>query len=91
VSRIFYLPTFIKQIQTLHGKDAEACEKALVSFQQFVQTGAKSEGLGFKKLASDQFEIRVDLKKRIVMKKIDGDYYLALYGTHADIERFLKR
>ena len=91
MSRIFYLPTFVKQIQALRGKDADACEKALVTFQEFIQTGTKSEGLGFKKLAFDKFEIRVDLKKRIVMKKINGDYYLAFYGSHADIERFLKR
>ncbi len=91
MSRIFYLPTFLKQIRALRGKEANACEKALIAFQNFIQIGTKPEGLGFKKLSSDQFEVRVDLKKRIMMKKIDDDYYLALYGDHAAIERFLKR
>ena len=91
MNRTFYLPAFLKQIHQVRGKEAEDCEKALSAFQHFVQSGAKTEGLGFKKLAEDKFEIRVDLQKRIVRKKIDGDYYLALYGDHAAIERFLKR
>jgi len=28
---------------------------------------------------------------RIVMKKIGSDYYLALYGSHNEIEQFLRR
>ncbi len=91
MSRVYYLATFLKQIRKLRGKDAEACEQVLIAFQNFVQSGTKPEGLGFKKLSPSHFEIRVDLKKRIVMKKIEADYYLALYGDHVEIERFLKR
>lgn len=90
MSRIFYLPSFTKQLQRLRGGKAQAAEKALVAFHHFIQTGEKAHGLGFKKLASDKFEIRVDIRKRMVMKKIDEDYYLALYGNHEDIERFLR-
>ena len=90
MSRIFYLPPFVKQLQKLRGKEAQAAQEALISFDHFVRTGDKSTGLGFKKLAADKFEIRIDLKKRIVMKKIGEDYYLALYGNHDEIERFLK-
>ena len=91
MSRIFYLPSFVRQLQELRGKESEAAEKALNAFEHFVQTGEKSEGLGFKKLSDDKFEIRVDLRKRIVMKRIKSDYFLALYGDHAAIERFLRR
>ena len=91
MSQVFYLPSFVKQLRELRGKEAEAAEKALIRFQHFSQTGEKPEGLGFKKLAEDKFEIRVDIRKRIVMKKIGSDYYLALYGDHNTIERFLKR
>ena len=90
MNRIFYLPSFVRQLQKLKGGEAQAAEEALISLDHFVRTGDKSTGLGFKKLASDKFEIRVDLKKRIVMKKIEEDYYLALYGNHDEIERFLK-
>lgn len=91
MSQIFYLPSFLRQLQDLRGKEARIAEKALVSFERFAQTGEKTEGLGFKKLAFDKFEIRAGLDKRIVMKKIENDYYLALYGDHAAIERFLRR
>ncbi len=91
MSQIFYLPSFLKQLRRLSGREARAAEKALVSFEHFVRTGEKMEGLGFKKLAWDKFEIRAGLDKRIIMKKIENDYYLALYGDHAAIERFLRR
>jgi len=90
MSRVFYLPTFLKQLQKLKGEEARMTEEALVAFDHFVQSGGKTEGLGFKKLAHDKFEIRVDLRKRIVMKKIGEDYYLAFYGNHDAVERFLR-
>ena len=91
MSRIFYLSSFVKQLEKLRGKEARAVQEALVAFDYFVKTGEKAHGLGFKKLASDQFEIRVDIRKRIVMKKIGEDYYLALYGNHEEIEHFLRK
>ena len=91
MSRVFYLPSFIKQTEKLRHPQAEQAEEALVQFHRFVRTGEKSEGLGFKKIAHDLYEIRVDLRTRIVMQKIGEDYYLALYGDHTAIERFLKR
>ncbi len=90
MSRIFYLPVFLKQLQKLRGKEASLAEKALIAFHHFIQTGEKAEGLGFKKVGEDKYEIRVDIRTRIVMKKIGQDYYLALHGDHAAIERFLK-
>lgn len=91
MSRIYYLPSFAKQLRKLRDREAKAAEEALVAFDHFVRTGEKTIGLGLKKLASDKFEIRVDLKNRIVMKKIGEDYFIALYGDHASIERFLRR
>ena len=90
MSRIFYLPALLKQLEKLHGKEADLAQKALLAFDHFIHTGEKAEGLGFKKVGSDKYEIRADIRHRIVMKKIGQDYYLALYGDHASIERFLK-
>ena len=91
MSRVFYLPTFLKQLQKLKGREAHKAEEALVAFDHFVQSGEKTEGLGFKKLSHDKFEIHVDLRKQIVMKKMGDGYYLALYGDHDEVERFLRR
>lgn len=91
MSRVFYLPAFLKQIQKLRGQEARFAEKSLLAFDHFIRTGEMNAGLGFKKLTMDKFEIRVDLKNRIVMKKIGIDHYLALYGNHDEIERLLKR
>ena len=90
MNRIFYLPALLKQLEKLRGKEADLAQKALSAFDHFVHTGEKTEGLGFKKIGSDKYEIRIDIRRRIVMKKIGRDYYLALYGDHASIEHFLK-
>ena len=91
MSRIFYLPSFVKQLQKLRGEEQKAAEEALIAFNHFVKTGEKAAGLGYKKLAFDKFEIRVDLSNRMVMKKLGEDYFMAFYGDHASIERFLRR
>lgn len=77
MSRIFYLPTFVNQLHKLKGKEIESVRDALIVFDRFVRTGEKSTGLEFKKLAADKFEIRTDIRNRIIMKKIGEDYYLA--------------
>jgi len=85
------IPSFLKQIRGLRGKEAQTAEKALPAFDRFAETGEKAEGLGFKKIAAGKFEIRVDIRMRTVMKKIGPDYHLAHYGDHRAIERFLRR
>lgn len=90
MSRIFYLPTLLRQLEKIKGKEADLAQKALIAFDHFVRTGEKTEGLGFKKLTGDKYEIRAGIRHRVIMKKIGQDYYLALYGDHAAIERFLK-
>jgi hypothetical protein len=53
VSRIFYLPSFLKQLQKLRGKEAQACQEALIAFDSFIQTGEKTEGLGIGQALGD--------------------------------------
>lgn len=90
MSRIFYLPSFVKQLEKLRGKEAQAAEEALLAFHHFIESGEKTLGWGFKKLSLDKFEIRVDIRNRMIMKKIGEDCYLVLYGNHEEIERFLR-
>lgn len=90
MSRIFHLPSFSKQIEKLKGPESEAVEKALIQFYRFVKTGEKTEDLGFKKIASQFYEIRSGIRQRIAMRKHEGDYYLMIYGSHDDIQKFLK-
>ena len=91
MNRIFYLPSFIKQLEKLRGDEAERVEEALTQFQRFVQSGEKEVGLGFKKIGPSHYEIRTDIHKRIAMKKYEDGFYLAIYGNHDDIEKFLSK
>lgn len=84
------LPSFRRSTSKISGKDRENIIQAIEDFMVFVETGDKRVGLGFKKLRKDLYEFRVDLQKRIVVV-IEGNIcYLAYYGNHDEIERFLR-
>ncbi len=47
-------------------------------------------GYGFKKINGDKYEIRVDLRMRIVMKA-EGDTLIChVIGDHEDVKRYLR-
>lgn len=84
-----FLPSFRRSICKVLGKDREDIIQAIEDFRVFIETGNKGAGLGFKKLRRNLYEFRVDLQKRIVVVFEGNTYYLAYYGNHDEIERFL--
>ena len=65
-------------MSTLKGFLAALCAKTIPA------------GYGFKKINGDKYEIRVDMKTRIVMKA-DGDTLVChVVGNHEDVKRYLR-
>lgn len=59
-------------------------------YVDFFEGGPKPEGLGLKRLLKHIWEIRVDLKMRVVFR-LEGDLVqFGFVGNHDDIKRFLK-
>ena len=85
------LPSFKRSVSKIKGKEKEALIQTLDDLRIFLGSEQKTQGLGFKKLRKNIYEIRVDIDKRIVAAFLKDTFYLAFYGNHDDIERFLKR
>ena len=90
MKRLAYSRRFLKQLERLSVRDQEAVEKAFRIFWDGLQKGAFPKGLGLKKMAIDEYEIRVGLRIRIGINQ-DRDLFVAqLLGNHEDIRNFLK-
>jgi len=57
----------------------------------FLVTGILPKGLGFKKLIDDLYELRVDIRLRVILKIEKDIVFLVLVGSHNDIKRYLKK
>ena len=80
---------FRTQLRKLPPHDQRKAGAALEGFLAAL-TGQMPAGLGFKKINGDKYELRVDLRLRIVMKS-DGETFVChLIGNHEDVKRYLR-
>lgn len=83
-------PHFQKQLKKLPAADQQKAIDTLKQFLTALNSGSLPAGYGFKKVNGDKYEIRVDLKKRIVMKLEDDTFVCHLIGNHEDVRRYLR-
>ena len=88
--RLVVSKDFQKQIDGLSETEREKIQKTLKVLLASVKQGAMPKGLGFKKLDRDKYEIRVDIKTRIVLKVDEDAFILLLAGSHDQIKKHLK-
>ena len=69
----------------------QASEAAVDQLLQFIGEGKRPQGLGFRKLQRSFWEIRVDLKLRILVEMQGNVMSLVLVGSHDEIRRALRR
>lgn len=81
---------FKKQLQKLPPQDRQKTVDALKHFLESLKTGKIPQGLGFKKINGDKYEIRVHIRLRIALKA-DGDTLIChLVGDHETLRKYLK-
>ena len=90
MKKVFPLPSFERLARKLTALEKRSLVESLENFNQFLISGTLSSGLGYKKIADDKFEFRVDIKLRVLVKVEGDNYYLVLVGNHDDIRRYLK-
>jgi len=84
------LPSFERTLGKLSTKDKEKLKKSLHQLNNFLVTGILPKGLGLKKLIDDLYELRVDIRLRVILKMEKDTVFLVLVGSHNDIKRYLK-
>ena len=81
---------FQKQLKKLSRQDQHKVTSTLKGFLEYLTQGSLPLGFGLKKINGNKYEIRVDLRTRIVMK-LDGDTFVCdLVGSHDAVKRYLR-
>lgn len=81
---------FQKQLRKLHSRDQEKVASVLKQFLEHLNRGHLPAGFGLKKINGNKYEIRVDLRTRIVMKLGQDTFVCHLVGNHEDVKRYLR-
>jgi mRNA-degrading endonuclease RelE of RelBE toxin-antitoxin system len=84
------LPSFERSLKKISPGDKNSLKKSLEQLNSFLLTGSLPKGLGLKKLEIGIYEIRVNIRMRIIMKVEDDVFYLVLAGSHSDVKRYLR-
>ncbi len=81
---------FQKQLKKLPPQDQQKALGVLKGFLSALKSGVIPTGFGFKKINGDKYEIRVDLKIRIVMKKEGDTLVCHVIGDHEEVKQYLR-
>ena len=84
------LPSYIRSFKRLEPANKDKVKDTIDKYVDFFDGGPRPEGLGLKRLSKDIWEIRVDLKIRVVFRLEKDLVQWGLVGNHDDIKRFLR-
>lgn len=87
---INYLTSYDRSFKGLDRATQEKTVLAVDKFLDFIKTRHKPEGLGLKKVFKDYWEIRLDIKNRIVFELKGNTINFTFVGDHNAIKKFLK-
>lgn len=88
--RYEYKPSFDRTFKRLPPDRKKKVTEAISFLIDFFETGKKTKGLGLKNPRGDFWEIRANIRDRIIFTLIDGTVSFIIVGTHDEIRRFLK-
>ena len=88
--RFEFKPSFDRSIKRLEPHRKEKVKNAVAAAIDFFESHVKPEGLGLKRLKGDYWEIRVDIKERVIFRFSDDLVEFIIAGTHDEIKNFLK-
>lgn len=87
---INYLKSYDRSFKKLERTIQEKTISAIDSLIEFLRTRQKPEGLGLRKVYKNYWEIRLDIKNRIVFE-LSGDIInIVFVGDHNAVKSFLR-
>ena len=84
------LPSYERSLKKLDPAVKEKVKVAVNKYVDFFESGQRPHGLGLKRLTRHIWEIRVDLKIRVMFRFEDDLVQWGFVGNHDDIKNFLK-
>ncbi len=81
---------FQRQLKKLSRQDQAKAANALKFLLEDLQSGTIRPGLGFKKINGDKYEIRADIRLRIVMKADRNTLVCHAVGNHEAVRKYLR-
>ena len=88
--QINYLSSYDRSFKKLTPPQQENCIKAIDALIEFIKRGKKPQKLGLKKVRRSYWEIRLDVKNRIIFEFKGDIVNIAFAGDHAEVKRFLR-
>lgn len=85
-----YLQSYDRSFKRLDRQIQKKVISAIDSLLEFIQTRQKPEGLGLKKVYKNYWEIRLDIKNRIIFEVSGKTINIAFIGNHNAVKTFLK-
>lgn len=87
---INYLKSYDRSFKKLKRHLQEEAISAINSLLDFIKTRQKPEGLGLKKVYKNHWEIKLDIRNRIIFELKGESINFAFAGDHNAVKRFLK-
>ncbi len=86
----FFKPSFIRIFKKLDNFKQKQIIDAIEALKIVLEQRHSLEGLGFKRLKEDFWEIRASLKDRIVFSFKKDTVTFVLAGSHDDVKKYLR-
>ena len=88
---INYLKSYDRSFKKLDRSVQEKVVSAIDSLLDFIKTRQKPEGLGLKKVYKNYWEIRLDIRNRIIFELTRDAINVAFVGDHNAVKTFLRQ
>lgn len=85
-----YKSSFDRSIKRLPPNRKAEIKEAVEQLIDYFDTGARPFGLGLKHLGGTYWEIRSNIRERILLSRIKDRISFLLAGNHDEIKRYLR-
>lgn len=87
---INYLKSYDRSFKRLDRATQEKAFSAIDALIEFLSTHQKPAGIGLKKIHDNNWEIRIDIRNRIIFELVGDSINIAFVGNHNSVKTFLK-
>lgn len=88
--RYEYKPSFDRMFKKLPKGRRDKVLKAIFALLEYFEVGKRAKGLGLKHLRGEFWEVRADIRDRMLFVFTDDVISFVVVGTHNEVRSFLK-